>query len=143
MFTNYRVLAVRNFVGIFLWLTTVNVALIVKFAVDILIFHNYKLLMQKNFGIPWYYILWLVLTSCKPFYCYATLIIFASNAKRLGIACVLLLVTLPALSGISGNSEYFTEHQTANVLEIHFWSLKYMVVFRIREDLSNFPFLSI
>ena len=55
---------------------------------------------------------------------------------------------LPALSGISGNSEQKTILQTTErlmqytVLKIRFRSLKYMAVIRIRNNLNNFPFLS-
>ena len=61
---------------------------------------------------------------------------------------LLLLVTLPTLSRISGNSEQKTILQTTEqliqyiFLEIQFRSLKYRAVFRIGNNLSNFPFLS-
>ena len=59
---------------------------------------------------------------------------------------LLLLVFLPALSGISRNSEQKAILETTKeliqytVLEIHFRSLKYTTVIRIRKHLSNFPF---
>ena len=62
-------------------------------------------------------------------------------------SCWILLVFLPALSGISGNSEQKTILQTTKqliqytVLDIQFRSLKYMNVIRIPKNLSNFPFL--
>ena len=55
---------------------------------------------------------------------------------------------LPALSGISGNSEQKTILQTTEqliqftVLEIQFRSFKYTTVIRIRKNLSNLPVLS-
>ena len=58
-----------------------------------------------------------------------------------------LLVFLPALSGISGNSEQKTILHTTKqliqymVLGIQFRSLKYTAVIRIRKNLSNFPFI--
>ena len=66
------------------------------------------------------------------------------NALQLPV----LLDFIPALSGILGNSEQTIILQTIKqliqftVLEIQFWSLKYMVVIRMRNNLSNFPFLS-
>ena len=59
----------------------------------------------------------------------------------------LLVVFLPALSGISGNSEQKTILHTTKqliqymVLGIQFRSLKYTAVIRIRKNLSNFPFI--
>ena len=81
------------------------------------------------------------------------IIAFAWNAWRFAIACALLLllvllVTLPALSKISGNLEQKTILQTTEqliqftVLEIQFPSLKYMTVIGIRKNLSSIPFLS-
>ena len=71
--------------------------------------------------------------------------------KRFAIACVLLLlllVFLPGLSGISGNLEQKTISRTieqliqCTVLESQFQSLKCMVFIRMRKSLSNFPSLS-
>ena len=63
------------------------------------------------------------------------------------IACVLLvLVFLPALSGISENSEHKAILQTTKeliqymVLQIQFRSLKHTTVIRICKHLSNSPF---
>ena len=69
------------------------------------------------------------------------------------MSCVLLLFLLlldllPALSGISGNSEQKIILQTIEqliqytVLGIHFRSLKQTTVIRICKNLSNFLFLS-
>ena len=72
---------------------------------------------------------------------------FAWNAKRFAIAFVLLL-TLPALCEISRNTGQKLILQTTEqliqytTLGIQFQSLKHMVVIRIRQNLSNFPFLS-
>ena len=72
-------------------------------------------------------------------------IAFAWNASRFAIACVLLvLMTLPTLSGISGNAEQKTILQTTEqqmqctVLELQFWSFKYMAVIRIRKIWATF-----
>ena len=69
---------------------------------------------------------------------------FAWKAWSFAIACVLLLVTLPALSGISGNSEQKTIFKTIKqliqytVLETHFWSLKYTPAIRIAKIWAAF-----
>ena len=73
---------------------------------------------------------------------------FTWNAKRFVIACVFLLVILPALSGLSGNPEQKIILQTIEQLTqytvsgIQFRYLKYTVVIRIRKNLINFPFPS-
>ena len=72
------------------------------------------------------------------------------NALQLHVLFLffLLHVFLPALSGISGNSEQKDILQTVKkliqctVLEIQFRSWKYTIVIRIHRNLSNFPFLS-
>ena len=57
-------------------------------------------------------------------------------------------MTLPAVSGITGNSEQKTILQTTEqliqytVLVIQLRSLKYMTDIRTRKNLSNIPFLS-
>ena len=64
------------------------------------------------------------------------------------VLLLLLLVFLPALSGISGNSEQKIILQTIEQLiqytdlEIQFWSLKYKAVISIRKNLDNSPFIS-
>ena len=76
-----------------------------------------------------------------------SVIAFAWNAKRYAIAFA-LLQTLSALSGISRNTGakiYFTDHWTADIVHDFRHSvpvLKHMVVIRIRQKLSNFPFIS-
>ena len=70
------------------------------------------------------------------------------NTKHFTIACLLLLVNLPAWRGILRNSEqeiilHTIEQLTKYaVLGIQFWSLKNTVVIRICKNLSNFLFLS-
>ena len=67
-------------------------------------------------------------------------------SQRFAIACV--LVTLPALSGRSGNFEQKAFLQAIEqliqytVAKIQFQCLKFTTVIRIRKNLSNFPFLS-
>ena len=66
--------------------------------------------------------------------------------RKISVFLLLLLVFLPGLSGISGNSERKIVLQTIEqliqymVLEINFRSLKYTAVIRIGKNLSNFPF---
>ena len=88
-------------------------------------------------------------SKIKQIYCYFT----ENTSMDFWKVCVLLLlllslVTLSAISGISGNSEQKAILQTTEqliqitVLEIQFRSQKYMTVIRIRQNLSNIPFLS-
>ena len=69
---------------------------------------------------------------------------FKWDAKRFAVAEVPLLVTLPALSGISGNSEQKTIFKTIKqliqytVLGNHFWSLKYTPAIRIAKIWAAF-----
>ena len=90
-----------------------------------------------------------IFSKIKQIYCYFT----ENTSMDFRKVCVLLLlllplVTLSAISGISGNSEQKAILQTTEqliqitVLEIQFRSQKYMTVIRIRQNLSNIPFLS-
>ena len=89
----------------------------------LIIFLSSNLLVKESEFLPWHFL------------------------RTFTIACVLLLVFVPALSGISGNLEQKTILQTTKhiiqytVLEIQFRSLNYTTVIRICKNLSNFPFL--